>query len=79
MSRMSEIHADLSNVMRLHPSEPPLGDSVELGAAILAKRAAVLLMCSPDMSRGYRAEIIRAAADGDAERVQRALSAWRMA
>jgi hypothetical protein len=76
MSRMSDLHADLCNVVPLHPGhrEP----CAELGASLLAERAALLLMCSPDMARGYRAEIVRAAADGDPERVFKALNAWRM-
>lgn len=48
----------------------------EMQAALLAERAALALMCSPDMARGYRAEIMRAAADGDAERVLEALKGW---
>ena len=47
-----------------------------VAAAVLAERAALALMCAPSMANGYRAEIIRAAAAGDQQRIKEALEAW---
>jgi hypothetical protein len=77
MSRMSDLDADarrVAKVIPIRPMEPQ--PCAEMSAALLAERAALVLMSSPDMKRGYRAELIRAAADGDAERAAEALKGW---
>lgn len=62
------------NVIRLHPDarEP----CAELSATLLAERAALVLMTGADLSAGYRAELIRAAADGDVGRALDAITEW---
>jgi hypothetical protein len=79
MSRMSDLHADavrVCQVIPIRPNEPEPPFCGEVIAGLLAERAALALMCAADMARGYRAEIICAAADGDAERVLEALREW---
>lgn len=48
----------------------------DLACTLHADAAADVLMCAPDLAAGYRAEIIRAAADGDPDRVRVALAHW---
>lgn len=60
-------------VVHLHDPGP---DCAELTATILADRAAAALGGSADLSAGYRAELMRAAADGDVGRALDALTEW---
>jgi hypothetical protein len=77
MSKMSEIDADAQRVCRVIPIRRTQRDPcAELAASIHADRAANALMDAADLAAGYRAEIIRAAADGDADRVLMALEGW---
>ena len=50
----------------------------ELACSLHADAAADVLLHAPDLAAGYRAEIIRAAADGDPERVRIALAQWEL-
>jgi len=61
------------NVVRLHPIATVCP---EIEASYLAERAALVLMAGADLSAGYRAELLRAAADGDVSRALDALTAW---
>lgn len=47
-----------------------------VAALVLAERAALALMCSPTTERAWRAELIRAAAAGDAVRATEAVKGW---
>ena len=45
-------------------------------ARVIPIRRVVHEPCAPSMANGYRAEIIRAAAAGDQQRIKNALEAW---
>lgn len=75
MSRMSDLHADAERVAHIIPiraascAPPPCPE-------YLAERCALAVMAAWGEARAQRAELIRAAAAGDAARAQQAMKGW---